>query len=103
MRTNCENLEAVAGNMRFADRIETEANIKCICSVIAGSGFGLEREYQQKHGLSNGHVTETFDPETENSFSEATVKSTVQLLIKFFAGDIWNLRMKAIGLIWLQS
>ncbi|KAL2473933.1 Protein NAP1 [Forsythia ovata] len=68
---------------------------RCICSVIAGSGFvRLEREYQQKQSLSNGHVTETFDPETQNRLSaEASIKSTMQLFIKFSAGIIlesWN-------------
>ncbi|KAL2524781.1 Protein NAP1 [Abeliophyllum distichum] len=68
---------------------------RCICSVIAGSGFvRLEREYQQKQSLSNGHVTETFDAETQNRLSaETSIKSTMQLFIKFSAGIIlesWN-------------
>ncbi|CAA2965036.1 Hypothetical predicted protein [Olea europaea subsp. europaea] len=68
---------------------------RCLCSVITGSGFvKLEREYQQKCTLLNGHVVETFDHETENSFSAETgVKSTMQLFIKFSTGIIfesWN-------------
>ncbi|CAI9760031.1 unnamed protein product [Fraxinus pennsylvanica] len=52
------------------------------------------KESINRNTLSNGHVTETFDPERENSFSaEASVKSTMQLFIKFSAGIIlesWN-------------
>ncbi|CAA3011101.1 Hypothetical predicted protein [Olea europaea subsp. europaea] len=75
--------------------LEDSATISTAWQMIAGSGFvRIEREYQQKHSLSNGHVTETFDPETENHFSaEASIKSTMQLFIKFSAGiilDSWN-------------
>ncbi|KAK4487999.1 hypothetical protein RD792_003738 [Penstemon davidsonii] len=68
---------------------------RCICSVIAGSEFvRLEREYRQKHSLSNGHIGETLDPDTQNYIStEASIKSTMQLFIKFSAGiilDAWS-------------
>ncbi|KAL7089703.1 hypothetical protein ACP275_13G199800 [Erythranthe tilingii] len=69
---------------------------RCICAVIAGSELiRLEREFQQKQSLSNGHISETLDPaETLNYLSiEASIKSTMQLFIKFSAGiilDSWN-------------
>ncbi|KAL3616728.1 histone chaperone [Castilleja foliolosa] len=68
---------------------------RCICAVIAGSEFvRLEREYQQRTSLSNGHINEPLDSETQNYVSiEASVKSTMQLFIKFSAGVIleaWN-------------
>ncbi|KAK4440346.1 protein NAP1 [Sesamum alatum] len=68
---------------------------RCICAVIAGSEFvRLEREYQQKQSLSNGHVTESLETETQNYMSiEASIKSTLQLFIKFSAGiilDSWS-------------
>ncbi|KAH6776252.1 transcription activator [Perilla frutescens var. hirtella] len=68
---------------------------RCICAVIAGSELvRFEREYQQKHTLSNGHITESLDPEAQNYSSiEASIKSTMQLFIKFSAGiilDAWN-------------
>ncbi|KAF5935974.1 hypothetical protein HYC85_027103 [Camellia sinensis] len=68
---------------------------RCICAVIAGSEFvRLEREHQQKQSFSNGHVSETLDPEIHNRLSaETSVKSTMQLFIKFSAGiilDSWN-------------
>ncbi|KAI3455816.1 hypothetical protein Pfo_012479 [Paulownia fortunei] len=63
---------------------------RCICAVIAGSEFiRLEREYQQKQSLSNGHISESLDPETQNYLSiEASIKSTMQLFIKFSAGIV---------------
>ncbi|KAI7999629.1 Protein NAP1 [Camellia lanceoleosa] len=68
---------------------------RCICAVIAGSELvRLEREHQQKQSFSNGHVSETLDPEIHNRLSaETSVKSTMQLFIKFSAGiilDSWN-------------
>ncbi|KAK6150222.1 hypothetical protein DH2020_017747 [Rehmannia glutinosa] len=68
---------------------------RCICAVIAGSEFvRLEREYQQRESLSNGHISEPLDPETQNYMSiEASIKSTMHLFIKFSAGIIleaWN-------------
>ncbi|KAL0363743.1 UNVERIFIED_CONTAM: protein NAP1 [Sesamum calycinum] len=68
---------------------------RCICAVIGGSEFvRLEREYQQKQSLSNGHITESLEPETQNYMSiEASIKSTMQLFIKFSAGiilDSWS-------------
>ncbi|PIN25671.1 hypothetical protein CDL12_01578 [Handroanthus impetiginosus] len=67
----------------------------CICAVIAGSEFvRLEREYQQKRSLSNGHMGESLDPEAQNYLSiEGSIKSTMQLFIKFSAGiilDAWS-------------
>ncbi|KAL6546210.1 histone chaperone [Orobanche minor] len=67
----------------------------CICAVIAGSEFvRLEREYQHRESLSNGHISESLDPEPQNHTSiEASIKSTMQLFIKFSAGIIleaWN-------------
>ncbi|KAL6561854.1 histone chaperone [Orobanche gracilis] len=63
---------------------------RCICAVIAGSEFvRLEREYQHIESLSNGHISEPLDPETQNhTFIEASIKSTMQLFIKFSAGII---------------
>nr|GLL29969.1 protein NAP1 isoform X2 [Ipomoea trifida]GME05757.1 protein NAP1 [Ipomoea batatas] len=68
---------------------------RCISAVIAGSEFvRLERENQQKQSFSNGHVDEALDPETQNRSSvEASIKSTMQLFVKFSAGiilDYWN-------------
>nr|GME09730.1 protein NAP1 [Ipomoea batatas] len=68
---------------------------RCISAVIAGSEFvRLERENQQKQSFSNGHVNEALDPETQNRSSvEASIKSTMQLFVKFSAGiilDYWN-------------
>lgn len=68
---------------------------RCICAVIAGSELArFEREYQQKHSFSNGHISESLDPEAQNYASiEASIKSTMQLFIKFSAGiimDSWN-------------
>lgn len=68
---------------------------RCICAVIAGSELvRFEREYQQKHSLSNGHISESLDHEAQNYSSiEASIKSTMQLFIKFSAGiilDAWN-------------
>ncbi|GER33167.1 Nck-associated protein 1 [Striga asiatica] len=70
----------------------------CICAVIAGSEFvRLEREYrqqQQRESHSNGHMGESLDLETQSYTSiEASIKSTMQLFIKFSAGIIlesWN-------------
>ncbi|KAG6392165.1 hypothetical protein SASPL_146376 [Salvia splendens] len=71
------------------------SNIWCICAVIAGSELvRLEREYQQKHSLSNGHISESLDPEAPNYASiDASIKSTMQLFIKFSAViilDSWS-------------
>ncbi|XP_042021312.1 protein NAP1-like isoform X1 [Salvia splendens] len=68
---------------------------RCICAVIAGSELvRLEREYRQKHSLSNGHISEPLDPEAPNYSSiDASIKSTMQLFIKFSAGiilDSWS-------------
>uniref|UniRef100_A0A5B7B7V9 Protein NAP1 n=1 Tax=Davidia involucrata TaxID=16924 RepID=A0A5B7B7V9_DAVIN len=68
---------------------------RCICAVIAGSEFvRLEREHQQKHSFSNGHVGETLDSEIQNRLSaETSIKSTMQLFVKFSAGiilDSWT-------------
>lgn len=63
--------------------------------MIAGSErVRLEREYQQKQSLSNGHFSESVDLETQNYLAiEASIKSIMQLFIKFSAGvilDAWN-------------
>ncbi|KAL1537567.1 histone chaperone [Salvia divinorum] len=68
---------------------------RCICAVIAGSELvRLEREYRQKHSLSNGHNSESLDPEAPNYSSiDASIKSTMQLFIKFSAViilDSWS-------------
>ncbi|KAL0011581.1 hypothetical protein SO802_006689 [Lithocarpus litseifolius] len=67
----------------------------CISAVIAGSEFvRLERERQQRQSFSNGHVDETLDSEIQSRLSaEASIKSTLQLFVKFFAGiilDSWS-------------
>ncbi|KAK4399533.1 protein NAP1 [Sesamum angolense] len=77
---------------------------RCICAVIAGSEFvRLEREYQQKQSLSNGHITESLEPETQNYMSiEASIKSTMQLFIKFSAGiilDSWSESTRIIQIL----
>ena len=63
--------------------------------MIAGSELvRLEREYRQKHSLSNGHISESLDPEAPNYASiDASIKSTMQLFIKFSAViilDSWS-------------
>ncbi|XP_059657339.1 protein NAP1 [Cornus florida] len=68
---------------------------RCICAVIAGSEFvRLEKEHQLKQSFSNGHVGETLDSETQNrSSAETSIKSTMQLFVKFSAGltlDSWS-------------
>ncbi|KAL5842760.1 hypothetical protein ACOSQ3_013363 [Xanthoceras sorbifolium] len=68
---------------------------RCISSVIAGREYvRLEREHQQRHSFSNGHAVETFDPEIQSRVSaEASIKSTMQIFVKFSAGivlDSWN-------------
>ncbi|CAH9076240.1 unnamed protein product [Cuscuta epithymum] len=69
---------------------------RCICGVIAGSEFvRLEREHQLKQSFSNGHTDEALDPaEVHNRSSvEASIKSTMQLFVKFSSGiilDYWN-------------
>ncbi|KAG6395884.1 hypothetical protein SASPL_142017 [Salvia splendens] len=65
---------------------------RCICAVFAGSELvRLEREYRQKHSLSNGHISEPLDPEAPNYSSiDASIKSTMLLFIKFSAGIILN-------------
>ncbi|KAL8508508.1 hypothetical protein ACS0TY_018943 [Phlomoides rotata] len=68
---------------------------RCICAVIAGSErVRLEREYQQKQSLSNGHFSEPVDLETQNYLAiEGSIKSIMQLFIKFSAGvilDAWS-------------
>ncbi|KAM7270518.1 hypothetical protein ACFE04_029732 [Oxalis oulophora] len=68
---------------------------RCITAVIAGSEFvRLEREHHQRRSFSNGHHDETLDPEIQGQVSaEASVKSAMQLFVKFSAGiilDSWN-------------
>ncbi|XP_052201269.1 protein NAP1 isoform X2 [Diospyros lotus] len=68
---------------------------RCISAVIAANEFvRLEREHQQKQYFSNGHVTESLDPEIVNRLSaETNVKSAMQLFVKFSAGiilDSWS-------------
>ncbi|KAM1792377.1 hypothetical protein FF1_036107 [Malus domestica] len=68
---------------------------RCITAVIAGSEFvRLEREHQQRQSLSNGHAVETGDTEMQSrSSAEVSIKSTMQLFVKFSAGiilDSWN-------------
>lgn len=63
--------------------------------MIAGSEFvRLERERQQRRSFSNGHVDETLDSEIQSRLSaEASIKSTLQLFVKFSAGiilDSWS-------------
>jgi NCK-associated protein 1 len=63
--------------------------------VIAGSEYvRLEREHQQRQSFSNGRVDETLDPEIQSHLSaEASIKSTLQLFVKFSAGiilDSWS-------------
>ncbi|XP_030941557.1 protein NAP1-like [Quercus lobata] len=54
----------------------------------------LEREHQQRQSFSNGHVDETLDSEIQSRLSaEASIKSTMQLFVKFSAGiilDSWS-------------
>lgn len=68
---------------------------RCISAVIAGSEFvRLEREHQQRQSLSNGHAVDTGDPESQSRLSaEASIKSSMQLFVKFSAGiilDSWS-------------
>lgn len=68
---------------------------RCISAVIAGSEFvRLEREHHMKQSFSNGHVSETLDPETHNQITvETNIKSTMQLFVKFSSGiilDSWS-------------
>lgn len=62
---------------------------------MAGSELvRLEREYRQRQSFSNGHVIETVDHEIQSRLSaEASIKSTLQLFVKFSAGivlDSWS-------------
>ncbi|KAK6931923.1 Nck-associated protein 1 [Dillenia turbinata] len=68
---------------------------RCISAVIAGSEFvRLEREHQQKHAFSNGHVDASLDPDIQSrSSAEASIKSAMQIFVKFSAGiilDSWG-------------
>ncbi|XP_015884873.1 protein NAP1 isoform X2 [Ziziphus jujuba] len=68
---------------------------KCIGAVIAGSEYvRLEREHQQRKSFSNGHASETLDSEMQSHLSaEASIKSTMQLFVKFSAAiilDSWS-------------
>ncbi|KAF7115929.1 hypothetical protein RHSIM_RhsimUnG0043400 [Rhododendron simsii] len=68
---------------------------RCICAVIAGSEFvRLEKEHQQRQPFPNGHASEMLDPEIQNHLSaETSVKSSMQLFVKFSAGiilDSWT-------------
>lgn len=70
-------------------------SFRCICAVIAGSEFvRLEKEHQQRQPFPNGHASEILDPEIQNHLSaETSVKSTMQLFVKFSAGiilDSWT-------------
>lgn len=63
--------------------------------MIAGREYvRLEREHQQRRSLSNGHVSETLDPELQSRGSaEASIKSAMQVFVKFAAGivlDSWS-------------
>lgn len=63
--------------------------------MIAGSEFvRLEREHQQRQSFSNGHAGEAGDTEIQNRLSaEASIKSTMQLFVRFSAGvilDSWS-------------
>lgn len=67
---------------------------RCISAVIAGSEFvRLEREYQHRQSLTNGHA-EGMDPElASHTSAEASIKSTLQLFVKFSAEiilDSWS-------------
>ncbi|CAN1327551.1 Protein NAP1 [Linum perenne] len=68
---------------------------RCISAVIAGSEYvKLEREHRQRHSLSNGHSVEAMDSEMHSHLSaEASIKSAMQIFIKFSAGivlDSWS-------------
>lgn len=68
---------------------------RCIDAVIAGSEYvRLEREHQQRQSLSNGHGDENLDLEIQTRLSaEASIKSAMQLFIKFSTGivlDSWG-------------
>ncbi|KAK7362524.1 hypothetical protein VNO77_04640 [Canavalia gladiata] len=68
---------------------------RCISAVIAGSEFvRLEREYQHRQSLTNGHASEGMDPELTGPMSaEASIKSTLQLFVKLSADiilDSWS-------------
>ena len=68
---------------------------RCMSSVIAGSELvRLEREHQQRQSLSNGHLGEALDPEIHSRLSaEASIKSAMQLFVKFASGivlDSWS-------------
>uniref|UniRef100_A0A2N9GBD4 Uncharacterized protein n=1 Tax=Fagus sylvatica TaxID=28930 RepID=A0A2N9GBD4_FAGSY len=67
----------------------------CISAVIAGSEFvRFEREHWQRQSFSNGHFGETLDSEIQSRLSaEASIKSTLQLFVKFSTGiiqDSWS-------------
>ncbi|XP_044469809.1 protein NAP1 isoform X2 [Mangifera indica] len=68
---------------------------RCIHAVIAGREYvRLEREYHQRQALSNGHAGEPLDPDIESRVSaEASIKSAMQVFVKFSAGiilDSWS-------------
>ncbi len=63
--------------------------------MIAGSEFvRFEREHWQRQSFSNGHFGETLDSEIQSRLSvEASIKSTLQLFVKFSTGiiqDSWS-------------
>ncbi|KHG17495.1 Protein NAP1 -like protein [Gossypium arboreum] len=63
---------------------------RCINAVIAGSEYvRLAREHHQRQLLSNGHVgnADSLDPDMRVS-AEASIKSAMQLFIKFSAGIV---------------
>ncbi|XP_021285978.1 protein NAP1 [Herrania umbratica] len=66
---------------------------RCISAVISGSEYvRLAREHHQRQLLSNGHAGDYLDPDIRVS-AEASIKSAMQLFIKFSAGivlDSWN-------------
>ncbi|KAJ0039777.1 hypothetical protein Pint_26559 [Pistacia integerrima] len=72
-----------------------QRNGRCIHAVIAGREYvRLEREYHQIQALSNGHAGQTLDPEMQSHVSvEASIKSAMQVFVKFYAGiilDSWS-------------
>lgn len=63
--------------------------------MIAGSEFvRLEREYQHRQSLANGHASGGMDPDlTSHMSAEASIKATLQLFVKLSAEiilDSWS-------------
>lgn len=68
---------------------------RCVSAVIAGSEYvRLEREQHQRRSFSNGHTDVAPESDAQSPLSvETSIKSTMQLFVKFASGvilDYWS-------------